>query len=213
VPRMWPRGPVCRARCRERRYEEPEHVPRQSATPDEMVCSQHGGYEWRTGLSVDSGDRLTNKTFTPAEQPRRSRTISLSSGHSEPSGGRNHCELVKGPPDKEPDRPDPRPWLDADEAVIAELVGDGASLLATPRRIVLVREGSEYRPRSGVRSWPYDGIVRVSLVRPRHGQARILLLTADHLRQPVSVFFALRHWPDAERLAAEIRSRLAGPSA
>jgi hypothetical protein len=111
------------------------------------------------------------------------------------------------------DGADPRRWLDADEPVIAALIGDGASLFATPRRIVLVREGSEYRPRSGVQSWPYDRIVQVSLVRPKHGQARILVVTADHPRQPVSVFFDLRRRRDAERLAAEIRRRMVEPSA
>ena len=122
---------------------------------------------------------------------------------------RRDTSVDPGSPDVERDGADPRRWLDADEIVIAALIGEGASLLATPRRIVLVREGSEFRPRSGVRSWPYDRIARVSLVRPRHGQARILLVTADHPRQPVSVFFDLRRWRDAARLAAEIRSRLA----
>ena len=189
MPRAWPQGPVCRSRCPER-CEEPEHVPRQSAMSGAMVCSQHSACEWRR------------------DRP----SISLSC-LSQASGGRSHCEFVKGTPDMERDGADPRSWLDADEPVIAELIGNGASLLATPRRIVLVREGSEYRPRSGVRSWPYDGIVLVSLVRPRHGQARILLVTADHPRQPVSVFFELRRWRDAERLAAEIRRRVAEPSA
>jgi hypothetical protein len=120
---------------------------------------------------------------------------------------------VTGSPEEERDRTDPRRWLDADEQVIAALTGDGASLLATPTRIVLVREGSEFRPRTGLRSWPYDRIVRVSLVQPRHGQARILVVTADNPRQPVSMFFELRRLRDAERLAAEIRRRVAGRSA
>jgi hypothetical protein len=102
------------------------------------------------------------------------------------------------------DGTDPRRLLDADEDVIAALIGDGASLLATPQRMVLVREGSEYRPRNGVRSWPYDRISHVSLVRPKHGQARIIVVT-DHPRQTVSMFFDIRRWRDAERLAAEIR--------
>lgn len=131
---------------------------------------------------------------------------------SQASGGRNHLEIVKGTPAMEPDGTDPGRWLDADESVIATLTGDGASILATPTRIVLVREGSEFRPRTGLRSWPYDRIVRVSLVQPRHGQARILVVTADNPRQPVSMFFEMRRLRDAERLAAEIRSRLAEPS-
>ena len=99
---------------------------------------------------------------------------------------------------------DPRRWLNAGEDVIAALIGEGASLFGTPQRVVLVREGSEYRPRNGVRSWPYDRIAQVSLVRPMHGQARIVIVT-DNPRQRVSVFFDFRRWRDAERLAAEIR--------
>jgi hypothetical protein len=117
-----------------------------------------------------------------------------------------------GSPEEEHRGTDARRWLDGDEHVIATLAGDGASLLATPRRVVLVREGSEYRPRNGVRSWPYDRIVHVSLVRPKHGQARFLVVT-DHPRQLVSVFFDFRRWQDAERLAAEIRGRVAEASA
>ena len=139
-------------------------------------------------------------------------STSRSSCLSQASGGRNHRDIVKGSPDMEPDGTDPRRWLDADESVIATLTGDGASLLATPTRIVLVREGSEFRPRTGLRSWTYDRVMRVSLVQPRHGQARILVVTADNPRQPVSMFFELPRWRDAERLAAEIRSRLAEPS-
>jgi len=201
VPRAWPKGRVSRSRCPEPDRQEPEHVPRQSATPDAMVCSQHGAREWRRDSSADPLGRLTNRTFRPGPSCR-----------SQAFGGRNHCELVMGSPGSEGDEADLRRWLDADEHVIATLIGDGASLLATPRRIVLVREGSEFRPRTGLRSWTYDRIVRVSLVQPRHGQARILVVTADNPRQPVSMFFEMRRWRDAERLAAEIRSRVA-PSA
>jgi len=135
-------------------------------------------------------------------------STSRSSCRGQASGGRNHCEIMKGSPDMEPGGKDLRRWLDADESVIVALTGDGASLLATPTRLVLVREGSEFRPRTGLRSWPYDRLVRVSLVQPRHGQARIVVVTADSPRQPVSMFFELRRWGDAERLAGEIRSRL-----
>jgi hypothetical protein len=120
---------------------------------------------------------------------------------------------VKSPSEGERDGADPRVWLDADEPVIAALIGEGASLFATRQRLVLVREGSEYRPRSGVRSWPYDQILSVSLVLPKHGQARILVATAHHPRQAVSVFFDLRYWRDAEQLATQVRRRVAELSA
>ena len=101
-----------------------------------------------------------------------------------------------------------RAWLEEGEEVLIELVGDGARLLATSWRVVIVRDGSGFRPRSGVRSWPFDQIDRVSLVPPKRNQARIVIRTSDPMSETVSMFFEARHWTDAERMATEIRRRL-----
>ena len=106
----------------------------------------------------------------------------------------------------EPDETTSR-WLDQDEEVVARLDGAGAILLATQRRVVVIREGSEFRPRSGVRWWPYDSIVDVSLTKPVGGQARIMLQTGIGPTHLVSMFFASDHWSVAQDLVREIERR------
>jgi hypothetical protein len=99
-------------------------------------------------------------------------------------------------------------WLEPEEEVIAILVGDGATLSATQHRVVIVRDGSEYRPKSGVRSWPYEQVTSVQLSRPQRGQARFVIRTGRYPWQAVSVFFNMTHLPDAERIAREVTRRL-----
>lgn len=99
-------------------------------------------------------------------------------------------------------------WLEANEVVVAVLSGAGASLVATDRRVVIVREGAEFRPRNGVRSWTYDRIVDVSLSPPMRGQAVIVIRTGRYPWQAVTMFFDSRLRPDAERVIGEIRKRL-----
>lgn len=103
-------------------------------------------------------------------------------------------------------------WLDAEETVLATLKGVGASLELTERRIVIVRDGSDFRPRSGVRSWQYASILDVSLSQPRRGQARIVIRTGHNPWDAVSMFFSSTLLADAERVVSEIRNRLpSGP--
>jgi hypothetical protein len=101
----------------------------------------------------------------------------------------------------------PGDWLEADETPIARLTGVGASLVVTERRVVIVRDGSGFRPRSGTRSWPLEGILRVSLSQPTRGQARIVVRTGPRPWQAVSMFFKLEQLRDAERVTSEIRRR------
>jgi hypothetical protein len=100
------------------------------------------------------------------------------------------------------------PWREADEAVVARLTGLGASLFVTGRRLVIVREGAEHRPRTGVRSWSYHSIHEVSLSPLRRGQARIVVRTGPRPEDKVSMFFSEKHWPDAEHAIGEIRRLL-----
>ena len=99
-------------------------------------------------------------------------------------------------------------WLEADEEPVARLTGVGASLIVTDRRVVIVRDGSGFRPRSGTRSWPYESVLRVSISEPMRGQARIVIRTGPRPWQAVSMFVKLAELRDAERVASEIRRRL-----
>jgi hypothetical protein len=111
-------------------------------------------------------------------------------------------------PDSEASEPDFSEWLEAGEDVVAILTGDAASLLVTESRVVIVRDGHEFRPRSGVRSWSYETIDQVSLSRAKRGQAMILIRTGNLPWQAVSMFFASQSEPDAKHVIGEIQKRL-----
>ena len=123
---------------------------------------------------------------------------------------RTGASLIKDPGGaaRDPAEADARDWLEADEIVVAVLTGDGADLLATDRRIVIVRSGAGFRPRTGVRSWTYDRIAQVALSRPSRGQALIVVRTGHLPWQAVSMFFDSRLWPEAERVIDETRRHL-----
>ncbi|TMF39063.1 MAG: hypothetical protein E6I26_05930 [Chloroflexi bacterium] len=113
------------------------------------------------------------------------------------------------------DRPDPdltasraRESLEPEESVVAELSGTGAVLLATDRRVLIVRDRAGFRPRSGIRSWPYGDIVSVSLSRPVRGQGVFVVRSGTYPWQAVSVFFASQLLPEAERALGAIRRHL-----
>jgi hypothetical protein len=95
--------------------------------------------------------------------------------------------------------------LEAEETIVARLTGLGAMVIATTQRLVVVRDGAGFRPRSGVRSWPHDAKVKVSLAAPRQGQARIVVRGGGGADNEVSMFFTAERWPEAERLVSEVK--------
>jgi hypothetical protein len=107
---------------------------------------------------------------------------------------------------------DPRLVLETRESVVAGLTGLGAILFVTTQRLVVVRDGAGFRPRSGVRSWPLNANLDVSLSAPKRGQARIVVRAGKGPDNKVSMFFAAERWPEAARIVGEVRrlSRLDG---
>ena len=101
-----------------------------------------------------------------------------------------------------------REILEPGEELVGRLDGRGATLLLTQRRVVIVREGSGFRPRSGIRSWPYDSITGVTLSPPKRGQAQVVIRTGSAAWQAVSMFFAAEQLSDAEDLIQEIRRQI-----
>jgi hypothetical protein len=99
-------------------------------------------------------------------------------------------------------------WLEAGEVVVAELSGAGASLVATDRRVVIVRVRAEFRPRNGVRSWAYARIVPVSLSPSMRGHSVIVIRTGPYPWQAVTMFFDSRFRAEAARVIGQIRKRL-----
>jgi hypothetical protein len=78
--------------------------------------------------------------------------------------------------------------------------------------LVVLRDGAEFRPRSGVRSWAHNAILEASLSPPKRGQARIVLRAGRGPDNEVSMFFVAERWPEAARIVGEVRrlSRLDG---
>jgi hypothetical protein len=84
--------------------------------------------------------------------------------------------------------------LEWGERIDREASAVGAHLLLTDRRLVVVRDGFDFRPRSGIRSWPLDGKLVLRLEPGR--------LVIEHGRPAVGVFHT-----DAQ--AAAVRSLVA----
>jgi len=97
--------------------------------------------------------------------------------------------------------------LEAGEEVVDLLPGLGATLVVSSERVIVVREGTHYRPRNGVRSWRHGELRDVGLSLPRRGHGRIVLMEGRDPKQAVSVFIEAESWTAAERIVGEIRAR------
>ena len=95
------------------------------------------------------------------------------------------------------------------EEIVDEVAGLGATLALTATRVVVVRQGAHFRPVSGVRAWPYRSIRAVQLSPQTHGHGRIVLRVGVYPWQAVSVFIDSARVVDAERIVAQIRTRVA----
>jgi hypothetical protein len=93
--------------------------------------------------------------------------------------------------------------------VVDHVPGLGATLAITPTRVVVVRQGAHFRPRTGVRSWPYEMLRDVRLAPPIHGDGRVVLRVGPYPWQAVSLFIAAAEWAAAERVAGKIRVHVA----
>jgi hypothetical protein len=91
------------------------------------------------------------------------------------------------------------------EEIVDYVPGLGAELVITPTRVVVVRQGAHFRPRNGVRSWPYETLRDVQLTSPRHGNGRVVLRVGPYPWQAVSLFIGATEWAAAERVAGKIR--------
>ena len=94
------------------------------------------------------------------------------------------------------------------EEVLDQVVGLGATLIITPTRAVLVRQGAQYRPRSGLRSWPYSTLRDVQVMPPRQGNGRVVIRLGPYPWQAVNLFVDTAQWSAAERVVGKIRGFL-----
>jgi hypothetical protein len=81
----------------------------------------------------------------------------------------------------------------------------GCVIALTPRRLLIVREGASFRPKTGVREWELDAglSVRAGLVRQGSGS-----LVIKWGRNATSVFVRADRWDEAMALVGAVRARL-----
>jgi hypothetical protein len=95
------------------------------------------------------------------------------------------------------------------EEIDDQVSGLGASLVLTPTRVIVIRQGAHFRPSTGVRAWPYGTIRAVQLSPSKHGNGRIVLRVGPYPWQAVSLFIDAERRPAAERVVGQIRVRAA----
>jgi hypothetical protein len=83
----------------------------------------------------------------------------------------------------------------------------GCSLVLTDRRLVLVRDGAHYRPKSGVQSWPVDRELDLRLEPARRGTSRLRI---ERDAGSASVFITEPQIGSISSLIAEVRRRTHG---
>jgi hypothetical protein len=98
-----------------------------------------------------------------------------------------------------------RSVLQPNESVTHVVPAIGCALVLTNRRLLIVRDGSSFRPRTGVRQWEVGPglVVRSGLVRQGIGS---LVIRWD--RDLTSVFVRADQWNDALDLVGAVRGRV-----
>jgi len=93
-----------------------------------------------------------------------------------------------------------RSILEAGECVTHAVAVVGCSLVLTDRHLLVVREGADHRPRSGVQRWPLDRSVTIHTTPVLHGTGRVVI---EHDGRTASVFVSSGEWPATDALLME----------
>jgi hypothetical protein len=91
------------------------------------------------------------------------------------------------------------------EAITHLVPAIGCVVALTPLRLLVVREGSAFRPRSGIREWPLGAGLALRAGLVRHGAGSIVIKWG---RGATSVFVRAEHWDDALSLVGAVRARM-----
>lgn len=100
-----------------------------------------------------------------------------------------------------------RGLLEEDEAVTRLVAGIGCTLALTERRLLVLRDGASFRPRSGVREWPVGPGLAIKPGVVRQGTGSLVIHWG---RDITSVFVRAERWDEAIELVTEVRRRLRG---
>ena len=90
--------------------------------------------------------------------------------------------------------------LESGERVTHVVAVVGCTLVLTDRHLVIVREGADHRPRSGVQRWRLDRTLTIYTTPIVHGTGRIVIA---HEGKASSVFVSTGEWAAAETMLME----------
>jgi hypothetical protein len=94
--------------------------------------------------------------------------------------------------------------LDPEETIDQVAPAVGSVLVLTNRRLLVVREGARFRPKTGIRSFAFDLDLRIRLGPGRKG---VIIATPV---ETINVFVRVEQVAAAELLLAEVRRRIYG---
>lgn len=97
-----------------------------------------------------------------------------------------------------------RAALDEGEGITHLVPAIGCVLALTPLRLLVVREGSSFRPKTGVREWVLGPGLTVRAGLVRHGTGSLVIKWE---RDATSVFVRAAHWDEALALVGAVRAR------
>jgi hypothetical protein len=92
--------------------------------------------------------------------------------------------------------------LDADEKVDNFAPAVSSILVLTDRRLIVLREGAEFRPRTGIQSFAVDRDLEVRVA------PTIKQVTVASAGRAIAVFIRREQLADIEALIAELRRRI-----
>ena len=91
--------------------------------------------------------------------------------------------------------------LDPGESVESAALAVGSSLVLTQHRVIVVRDGASFRPKSGVRSFELPGLA----IRIGPGRRRVIIESGG---KTINVFIRSEQLAQAEAFIAEVRRRI-----
>lgn len=90
--------------------------------------------------------------------------------------------------------------LEPDELVTHVVAVVGCSLVLTDRHLLIVREGADHRPRSGVKRWRLDRTLTLYTTPIVHGTGRVVIARQG---KASSIFVSTAEWPAMEAILIE----------
>lgn len=98
-----------------------------------------------------------------------------------------------------------RATLRPTERLTHAVPGIGCTILLTTGRLLVLRDGAEFRPKSGVREWAIEETLEVQPGLVRHGSGSLVIRKG---RDATSVFVPTGEWAAALQLVGALRTRV-----